>query len=261
MGRSAFEIQKAVVFALFVRELKTRYGKYRLGYVWALVEPMMHVSILAGIWTLMGRTEFSGVPVPLFLATGFVPFFFFRSVATQSMNAIDANRGLFNYRQVRPIDPVLARIALEALLYTAVYVALLFVGGWFLGYDVAIHDPLQLLLTNGILFLMSCGVALLMAVYGTLYPEVLKVLPATVFRALYFTSGLMFPLAIVPAEYHEWLLWNPVLHLIELNHASYFYAFEAPPGVNLVYPALFGLSALALGLLSYRSNWVRMVAT
>jgi capsular polysaccharide transport system permease protein len=36
MVRSGFTVQKAAVMALFLREIKTRFGKYRPGYLWAL---------------------------------------------------------------------------------------------------------------------------------------------------------------------------------------------------------------------------------
>jgi capsular polysaccharide transport system permease protein len=35
MARSGLEVQQAAVKALFLREIKTRFGKYRLGYLWA----------------------------------------------------------------------------------------------------------------------------------------------------------------------------------------------------------------------------------
>lgn len=38
MARSGLEVQKAAVKALFLREIKTRLGKYRLGYLWAALE-------------------------------------------------------------------------------------------------------------------------------------------------------------------------------------------------------------------------------
>ena len=60
MARTPFEIQKAVVFALFVRELKTRFGKYRLGYVWALLQPIAHVMVLSVYGVLWGEVIFLG---------------------------------------------------------------------------------------------------------------------------------------------------------------------------------------------------------
>lgn len=260
MARSSFEIQKAVVFALFVRELKTRFGKYRLGYVWALLEPVAHVVVLSIVISAIGRNEFAGVSLPMFLITGLIPYLFFQKTATQCMNAIEANRGLFSYRQVRPIDPVLSRLILETIVHFLSYVVLLFLAGWFLNYDIGINDLLMLIIVNIFLFIMAFGVGLIFSVYGTLYPEIMNLVPMLVFRPMYFMSGVIFPLFVVPSTYRDWLLWNPLLHVIELNHVFYFRSFESPQ-VSLLYVILFSLASLTFGLLSYRSNWVRMVAT
>jgi capsular polysaccharide transport system permease protein len=260
MARTSYEIQKAVVFALFVRELKTRFGKYRLGYVWALIEPLVHVIVLSAIWSILGRTEFMGIPVPLFLVTGIVPFLFFRSVVSRGINAIEANRGLFGFRQVRPVDTVLARILLESIVYFLAYLVLLFIGGWFLGYDVSMHNPLGLIAVNALLFFLSLGLGLLSAVYGALYPEIMKLVPMILLRPLYFISGILFPLYMIPSDYHSWLLWNPLLHVVELNHAYFFRSFESPE-TSLMFVFISAVTSLTLGLLAYRANWMRVLAT
>ena len=260
MARSSFEIQKAVVFALFVRELKTRFGKYRLGYVWALLEPVAHVVVLSIIWSAMGRSDFSGIPVPMFLMTGLVPYLFFQKTVMQCMSSIEANRGLFNYRQVRPIDPVLSRVFLESIIHFVSYMVLLFIAGWFLEYDVSVHDLLRLILINALLFMMAFGVGLTLSVYGTIFPEIMKLVPMLIFRPMYFLSGILFPLFLVPSHYREWLLWNPVLHVIELNHVFFFRGFESPH-VSMLFVALFALVSITFGMLSYRFYWMRMVST
>ena len=50
MARSGFEVQKVTVEALFLREIRTRFGKFRLGYLWAILEPSAHLLILLGIY-------------------------------------------------------------------------------------------------------------------------------------------------------------------------------------------------------------------
>lgn len=260
MARTPFQIQKAVIFALFVRELKTRFGKYRLGYVWALLEPMAHVIVLSLIWSAMGHTAINDIPVPLFLMTGIVPYLFFTSACTLSMNAIESNRGLFNYRQVRPIDPVIARIILEIIINVLSYILLLFIAGWFFNFNLEIDNLLGLLGINILLFFSALGFGLIFSVYGALYPEVMKVVPMLVFRPLYFMSGTMFPLSIVPTEYHDWLLWNPLLHVVEFNHFYFFHGFETG-SISLFFVLLFSMGSLTFGLLSYRANWIRVIST
>ena len=78
---------------------------------------------------------------------------------------------------------------------------------------------------------------------------------------MYFMSGIIFPLSFIPSAYHDWLLWNPLLHVVEMNHEYYFRSFESPSGVSILYVSLFALSSVTFGLLSYRSNWTKMVST
>ncbi len=67
MARSGFEVQKVTVEALFLREIRTRFGKFRLGYLWAILEPSAHLLILLkikkGIRPLSKNTgnEMSGI--------------------------------------------------------------------------------------------------------------------------------------------------------------------------------------------------------
>ncbi|EFE7872847.1 ABC transporter permease, partial [Escherichia coli] len=50
MSRSSMEIQCSAVKALFFREIRTRFGKYRLGYIWSVLEPSSHLVILITIF-------------------------------------------------------------------------------------------------------------------------------------------------------------------------------------------------------------------
>lgn len=260
MSRTSFQIQKAVVFALFFRELNTRFGRYRLGYAWALLEPVVHVAVIAAIWTLRGRREFVGIPVAMFLLTGIIPFLFFKTTAMQCLNAVEANRALFTYKQVRPFDAVIARLVLESVIYFCTYVILLFIFFWFLGYDISISDPLRLIMVNALLYVFTLGISLTFSVYGALYPEIVKVIPLLIMRVIYITSGIIFPLFIMPTQYHDYLLWNPLLHIIEMNHMYFFSSFVSPQ-VSIYYVAICAITALAFGMLSYRANWVKMIST
>ena len=57
--RSSWQIQKAVFHALFAREMQTRFGKYRLSYVWALIEPLSHIIVLSLLFsTIRERNSF-----------------------------------------------------------------------------------------------------------------------------------------------------------------------------------------------------------
>ncbi|HFO7348730.1 TPA: ABC transporter permease, partial [Escherichia coli] len=75
MKRSGFEVQKVTVEALFLREIRTRFGKFRLGYLWAILEPAAHLLVLLGIFGYIMHRTMPGISFPVFLLNGLIPFF------------------------------------------------------------------------------------------------------------------------------------------------------------------------------------------
>ena len=130
--RSSLQITKDTVHALLMRELKTRFGASKLGYFWAIAEPVAQASILAIIMTIIGKSSLAGVSVALFLISGVMPFKAFNKTVTQLSVGISSNTALFAYRQVSPIDPILTRLVIELATYFIVYMIILSVMAWLL---------------------------------------------------------------------------------------------------------------------------------
>ncbi len=84
MARSGFEVQKVTVEALFLREIRTRFGKFRLGYLWAILEPSAHLLILLGIFGYIMHRTMPDISFPVFLLNGLIPFFIFSSISKRS---------------------------------------------------------------------------------------------------------------------------------------------------------------------------------
>src|SRR5690348_3090509 len=70
--------QCRVIQALIVRETRTRFGDAKLGYGWALLEPILHITMLSAIFSLMmqGRPPI-GTHFFIFYFTGLVPYLLF----------------------------------------------------------------------------------------------------------------------------------------------------------------------------------------
>jgi capsular polysaccharide transport system permease protein len=248
-----------VVLALFVRELKTHFGRFRLGYLWALLEPAAGVAVLAFIWSSFFVKDFGGVPIVPFLATGMVPFLFFTKAITGGLNSINANMGLFNYRQVRPFDTLVTRLILEGMIYLGVYCVFIIFCWWVLDIDMWPDNLLLLVVVSVLLFAFVAGLAMAASVAGKLFPEAAKLIPMMM-RPFFFISGVIFPLFMLPDEYKAYLLWNPLLHAIELSHVAFFASFESP-FVSLEYLFLSAVVSLAFGLTCLRASRQRLIST
>ncbi|MCO1334468.1 ABC transporter permease [Microbulbifer sp. OS29] len=253
---SAWQIQRDVIYALLVREMKTRFGKWRLGYAWVLLEPALHIMVLVTIFSLIRDDFYPGVPTALFMLGGIAPFLFFSHCFSKGLAAVVSNRGLFNYRQLRPFDAVLSRVFLEFAIYLAALVALLSVLAWF-GVSTDFNNFLLLVAVNFFFFFFCLGLSLALCVVGEKFPEVAKFSPMLI-RPLYFMSGVFFSLEQVPKEYHTYLVWNPLLHVIELTREGLFTNYQGMFG-DLAYLGFASVSTLAFGLLCYRAYWRDLV--
>ena len=104
--RTPWQIQRAVIFALLMRELKTRFGTHWTGVVWLVGMPMAQVGVLVVFNAfLRGRLHEGIYPYGVFLMVALIPFRLCTGLWSQLMNAAKANEGLFNYRQVVPWMP------------------------------------------------------------------------------------------------------------------------------------------------------------
>ncbi len=258
MVRSGLEVQQAAVKALFLREIKTRFGKYRLGYLWAILEPAAHLLILLAVFGYIMHRTMPDISFPVFLLNGLIPYFLFSNISTRSIGAIEANQGLFNYRPVKPVDTIIARTLLETLIYSGVYIVLMCIVGVF-GEKITITSILTLILTWSLLILFAFGFGLIFMVLGKTFPEAEKFLPI-VLKPLYFISCVMFPLHAIPKEFWPYLLWNPIIHAVELSRESVVAGYVSE-GVSLNYLALCALVALFLGLAVYHKREEAMLTS
>lgn len=217
--RSGLKVMGAAFHALLMRELQTRFGGYRLGYLWAPLEVLFQVMMFLIIFGVIIERALPGMSFSLFLVAGMVPFYMFQRIATRALGAVEANQGLLMYRSIRHIDVIIARSVLELVIYFITSVILL-VGLAFFNIYASLENLHIVLFCWITLFIFSFGVALIMMVVGFYGGEISKII-TILFTILYFASGIIYPIHIVPEPYFSYLLYNPFIHNIELIRHSF----------------------------------------
>src|ERR1039457_2953304 len=96
-----------------MRELITRYGRDTLGVWWLVGEPMLFTVGVATLWTASGLHHGSPIPIVAFAVTGYSSVLMWRNSVGRASAAIAQNKPLLFHRNVRAIDVLLTRIALE----------------------------------------------------------------------------------------------------------------------------------------------------
>ena len=258
MSRSSLQIMRDTIHALIMREIKTRFGASKLGYFWALAEPAAQAGILAALFSLIGRSSLSGVPVALFMLVALIPFKFFAKLLPQLTASVNANKGLLAYRQVAPLDPFIARLLIEIATFILVYVILMAICAWF-GMDVWPQDLLGLIYASSLLLFLATGLGLVLCNVMLFWEDVLKLL-SMIMTPMFIISGTFFTATMIPSQYWYLFTWNPIFNVNELSREAMFVTYTSPVA-DADYVLFLGLIFNSLGLMLYWVNKHRFVAS
>jgi capsular polysaccharide transport system permease protein len=237
--------QLHVVHALVLRETRTRYGDHQLGYAWALLGPILWVGTFYAMSHYMGRLAPPGTTVVAFLVTGIVPYVLFRNVAAELMAAISGNRGLLYYPQVRPLDLVMSRALLECATQLVVFVILM-TASVIIDGKVGPTNVLTMLLGLALAGALGVSLGLVLCGLATFSPTLERAW-GLVSRPMMWFSAIFYPVDSVPTALRNILLYNPVVHAIELVRMGWFPGYQSRH-IDPWYPAAWVLVLLFFGL-------------
>lgn len=240
-----------------MREALSRLFSGRASWFWLLFEPVFHVSYLIFIYSVIRMRTVGGIDVVIWLIAGLLGFFMFRRTGSQASNGVGANRALFAYRQVKPVDTVLVRGLLEGVLTSAV-ACILLAGAALFGHDALPDAPLSVFEAFFGLWLLGLGFGLVMSVVTELLPEIGRII-LLVMKPLYIISGVILPILSVPQPYREWLLLNPVAHGLEAARLGFSPYYHAVPELDIGYLYFCALVLIVLGLALHRRFATRLV--
>lgn len=255
--RSPAKIQRDVIYALLLRELSSRFGRSRGGFVWVLVEPVAHLLVPVFIFAFIRVLMVPGVEYPVFLVYGFLPFLVFKSICLQIVNGVNAAQGLLSYRQVLLMDVFIAKAMATTVIQAIVFVFVLSSLA-LLGFDVLPDRPLEL---AGLLVLtvaLAFGLGLVLAAVASFIPDA-RPITNVMFLPLYFISGVLFPITRFSDDIVWWFAFNPILHLVELSRVAALDGYEPTKYMSLAYPFWMALITIFLGLMLYRMRYLTRV--
>ncbi|MCP9866784.1 ABC transporter permease [Cyanobium sp. Cruz-8D1] len=250
---SGFEIQWRVVNALVYRELRRRVSDVQGGFLAVLLEPVGQIAVWAALRLIIRQaSSVNNLNIWLFLATGVILFNLYARVAAHGLTTMEANKALFFYRRVKPIDTVLAKAIEELGLYS---LAAIIVFGlvWAYLYNLVLQN-LPLLVISFVLMALLAVASSLLSLVGSYYFPNLKQVLSWINRALYLASGVIYAPMDIPQFARDFLVWNPLLQCIELARKALSIDYQIPSQVTLSYPAGFALVYLSLALWCYTNN-------
>jgi capsular polysaccharide transport system permease protein len=258
-NRSHLRIQRDVIYALLLRELASRFGKSRGGFLWVLVEPIAHLVVPILIFGFLRQRLVPGIEYPVFLVYGFLPFLLFKAICLQIVDGTNASQGLLSYRQILLMDVFVAKALAHWVIQAVVFIVVI-TGLAMLGYDVLPPRPVELACVLLLSTVLAFGLGLLFAAISSLVPDARPIVHV-MFMPLYFISGILFPVTRFSDEWVRWLAINPVLHLVEWSRVMGLDGYEPMDHLSIMYPVALALTATVIGLMLYRQRFLARVTS
>lgn len=257
-SRTPWAITWSVWKALFLREAVFRLSTGRAGWLWLLFQPAFIIVVFVFIVSLeMGITTIGGMNPIIWIFAGQGGFYMFQQTAIQTSHSIEANKPLFAYRQVKPVDSVLVRAALEGVLMTVVMI-ILGIGIGLYGINTFPDDPLLVLEALFGLWVLGLGYGLIVSALNEVLPEVGKISGMAILP-LHVLSGVMLNIVDVPQPYYDILISNPLLHCLQAIRLGFSSQYQVIPEYSLAYIFSCGLVFVFFGLVLHRRFASRMV--
>jgi len=256
--RNSFKIFLAVQNALFLRELNMRFSSGRMGFFWTFLEPFFQILVFVMIKILLFGRSSNSFDFAVFLALNFIAFNLFKNIVMKSASAFKANKALFVYKQVKPIDTIIARIMVEVFISVIIIIIFLIIGFYF-NFDIEVKDLSIVTLGFILLLFFSFSFALFISVVNTFIDSVGKLL-GFLMTGLMFSSAIFYTLDMLPISLQSMLLYNPLIHFMEMIHGAYFYALD-DKFVSYEYMLIWTLSLLYIGLWLYVKLEKRIISS
>lgn len=206
----------AIYFAQ--RELSRNYRGSYLGFLWALLSPLLAIVVLTLVFSeIIGMriglvAGDSTLNFGLFLYCGLIPFLAFSDTLNKSANSIRSNSALVQ-KVVFPLEILpLTRavtVQIDKIFGLVVLILVVVVMEQRLNWTILF---LPLLIALQLVF--GIGLSYLFAVIGTYMPDVREVTRAFV-RAMFFITPIIWPAGRVPENLSFLVDYNPLAVLVE----------------------------------------------
>lgn len=239
------------ILALMLREMSTRFGRSPGGYIWAVLEPVGALIVMAFVFSLLLRSPSLGNSFLLFYATAYLPFLLYTLTLQTVMHALQFSRPLLMYPAVNWLDAILARFFLNALTSIAVTCIVLFAVLEFTD-ATAVLEYRYMVLSLAIAGLLglghgtfNCALLGLFPVYGSVW--------AIAQRPLLIAAGVFFLYDDLSPTIQSILDWTPWIHFTSMFRQGV-YPNYAPDFISVPLLMFWALVPLAFGLLLLRKH-------
>jgi lipopolysaccharide transport system permease protein len=201
------------------RDVKVRYKQAVLGVMWAVLQPLFTMLIFTAIFGKFAKVPSDGVPYAAFVFAGLIPWTFFSNSVTQASQSLINQQSLLTKIYLPRILIPAASIGgalVDLAISFGIFAVILMYYGIVPGWGVLLV-PVLLLVTVA----ATLGIGMALAAITVTYRDFRFVVPFMIQSWLYI-SPVIYPVSVIPKEWHWALAINPMSGLIEAYRSAFF---------------------------------------
>ncbi|MGL5928310.1 MAG: ABC transporter permease [Dermatophilaceae bacterium] len=215
---------RRVLDTLVRRDLRVRYARSALGYLWTVLDPLAMALIYYVIFTVIfTRGDVGHEPYFLFLLAGLLSWQWFNGAVNETSRALLAEAKLVRStnlpRELWVVRVVIAK-GIEYLLSLPILIAFLVfylvTGQSRLDWQI-VYFPLGLVLQ----FVLCIGIGLLLAPATVIADDTIRVV-RIVLRMMFYGTPIIYSVGNAPDWMRTVLAFNPMTGVLELQRAGFF---------------------------------------
>jgi lipopolysaccharide transport system permease protein len=202
---------RELLYFLVWRDIKVRYKQTALGVTWVVLQPVISMLVFSGLFGVLLNTPSNGVPYPVFVYTGLLPWTYFAgSLARSSISLVDSRNlitKVYFPRLIVPLTGVLAGLIDFAVGFVVLIILMLLYG--MAPTITVVFLPLFLLLA----ILTALGFGLWLSALYVRYRDIGYLIPFLVQIWLYLTP-VIYSVSLVPERFQFLLGLNPMTSVV-----------------------------------------------
>jgi len=201
-----------LIFFLVWRDIKVRYAQTILGYLWAILVPLIQIIIFTIVFGKVAKLPTDGIPYILFSSVAIIPWTYMsQSMAASSQSLVTGQNLLgkiYFPRLIFPLTPILAKLVDFGISMIIIFAVALY-------YEVL--PTWNLLLFPFFVLVMisiSTGVGLWLSALAIRFRDVKHAMPFVI-RMLMYTAPVVYSASSIPETYRFLYSLNPIVSVIE----------------------------------------------
>ena len=196
---------------LITRDLKVKYRRSFLGYIWSILNPLMLMVVLTIVFSSMFRFDIPNYPV--YLLAGQLIFSFYSEATNMAMGSILGNASLIKKiylpKYIFPVSRVLSSFTTMTFSLVALFIVMI-------APKASLHITIVLLpVVLLYVLIFTLGISMVLSVLVVYFRDI-RYLYGVFLTALMYLTPIFYPVSILPQWLKDILFLNPLYDFVDM---------------------------------------------